>query len=311
MKRSAGIAALSITLVVQPASAQVESVPVGAHVRVAAATDLSRLEGTLLSSGRDSVAIATSPGVVRRLATASIMRFEVREKSRLAGARRGAMIGAPVGCLVVCGQSEELGGPAEIAGAVALWSALGAGIGALVRANAWRDVRLTARPVVVAEHPAATPAPAVKPGGSQLGPLPGTRVRLRLDSPAVRITGVVTRETADSLFVSSERMEQLQLSRQRVTALDVSEGVDHRKGAVRGVVGTIGVAAGIGAIVCVAHEGCGTEWGAKPGPGARLVWGSLLGGLAGTVLSPVGGVIGWNIGVERWSPWRRPLDRAP
>jgi hypothetical protein len=304
LTQSFGSAALVITLVA-PARAQLEFVPVGEHVRVTMAADLSRVEGTLLANGRDSIAVATSPGVVRRLATMSISRFEVREKSRLAGAWRGALIGAPVGCLVVCGQRNELGGAAEVAGAVGVWSALGAGIGALVRANAWRSVRLPPRPVIVAESPAPT-MPSARPSESgSIGPPQGTRVRLRLDPPAATVTGVVVNGTTDSLFLTTARMEQLRLSRQTLRSIEVSGGVDRGRGARRGILGTIGVAASIGAVVCAVQQRCGTEWGGHPGPGPRLVWGSLLGGAAGVALSPVGGVIGWNIGVERWMPWRR------
>jgi len=296
---------MSALLVAPAARAQLEFVPVGAHVRVTVATELPRVEGTLLATGRDSVAVATSPGVVRRLATISIIRFEVRERSRLAGAWRGALIGAPVGCLVVCGQGNELGGSAEIAGAVAAWSALGAGIGALIRANAWSTVRLAPRAVVVAESPAAARLPSVPFDTSAIGPPQGTRVRLRLDPPTAAITGVVVNETTDSLFVATTHMQQLRLARQTLRSIEVSGGVDRGQGALRGALGTIGVAAAVGGILCAAQPRCGTEWGGQPGPGPRLIWGSLLGGTAGIVLSPVGGVIGWNIGVERWTPWWR------
>lgn len=303
MTRSLRSAVLVTALVAPAAWAQIQSVPVGAHVRVAVSADLSRVEGTLLATGRDSVAIATSPGVVRRLATASITRFEVRERSRIAGARRGALIGLPIGCLVVCGQGNEVGGAAGIAGAVAVWSAMGAGIGALVRANGWRDVQLAPSPMI-AESRAVPLLPAQLSTTGSIGPPQGTRVRLRLDPAAATITGVVVDETADSLFIARASMAQLRLSRRAVTSIEVSDGVDHRKGAVRGVLATIGAAAAIGAVACGAQDRCGTEWGGHPGPVPRLIWGSLLGGVAGVVLSPVGGAIGWNIGVERWSPWR-------
>jgi hypothetical protein len=305
LTQSFGSAALVIALVAPAARAQIELVPVGAHVRITVATDLPRVEGTLLANGRDSVAVATSPGVVRRLAISSITRFELRERSWLAGALRGALIGAPVGCLVVCGQGNELEGSAEIAGAVAVWSALGAGIGALVRANAWRNVQLALRPVIVAESPVAARLWLEPSDTGSIGPPQGTRVRLRLDPPAATITGVVVNETTDSLFVTTARMEQLRLSRQTLRSIEVSGGVDRGHGALRGALGTIGVAAGIGGIACAAQQRCGTGWGGQPGLGPRLIWGSLLGGAAGVVLSPLGGVIGWNIGVERWMPWRR------
>jgi hypothetical protein len=55
--------------------------------------------------------------------------------------------------------------------------------------------------------------------------------------------------------------------------------------------------------LCARHSSAAARSGVgTPGPGPRLVWGSLLGGAAGVALSPVGGVIGWNIGVERWMP---------
>lgn len=301
----ASATALSLTLSAQAARAQLQSVPIGAHVRVTTATPFSRVEGTLLANSRDSIAIATSPGVVHALGTPSITRFEVRARSRLAGAKRGALIGAPLGCLIVCGQGKEaVGGPAEIAGAVALWSAMGAGIGALVGANAWTNMRLTPPSVIVAESSSGAQPSEPPSGTSALGPPVGSRIRLRLAAPIAKVTGVVVNGTTDSLFVTTARMDQLRVARREVTSIDVSSGVNHGQGALRGVLWTIGVAAGIGGIACAAQQKCGTEWGAHPGPVPRLIWGSLLGGGAGVVLSPVGGVIGWNIGVERWAPWR-------
>lgn len=133
---------------------------------------------------------------------------------------------------------------------------------------------------------------------------PGTRVRVT--APALgpsRPTGEVAALLPDTLVLARRGDDRLAIPNLRIDLIEVSQGLDRRRGAWKGAMLGALVGAGIGGIFgALGSQHLPTDVAASAGLG--FVGGGLLGG-------GVGAGTGALFAPERWQPYRIEHDAAP
>lgn len=141
---------------------------------------------------------------------------------------------------------------------------------------------------------------AAQADGAAAGPIPpGTRVRV--SAPTVfrgAVAGRVSHTVADTLFLAPRRSGLVAVPVSAITRTEVSRGVDHWEGALRGA--GIGALAGGGLFGFLVFAGDTNCDYCLPG---RDLQAAAVGAVIGAVLfTPLGAVIGAIRGYEHWGP---------
>jgi hypothetical protein len=129
----------------------------------------------------------------------------------------------------------------------------------------------------------------------------GTHVRLEAPRPNVRIDGTVKWQSADSIAVETQNSVWT-VSLASVRRIDVSGGLSHRDGAIRGMkIGALGLGGTIATLLVVAYlvdpnpDRGGADECINPGAAIPILAGAgaIVGGVAGLA-------IGGMVGAEHW-----------
>jgi len=129
----------------------------------------------------------------------------------------------------------------------------------------------------------------------------GTRVRVEAPGPNTRLTGTVTAQSADSIAIETTEATRT-VSLAWVRRVDVSRGVSHRDGAIRGMkIGGLALGGTIAALLLAGYfaspdNNCGGAdecFNFGPAPVLLVPVAAIVGGVSGAV-------IGSLVGAEHW-----------
>ncbi len=92
------LAGVVVGLASAPCSAQLADLMPGARIRMRVATSSGLTEGTIIARGADSMVVATLAGVQHRVSIPTLASVDLyRGRSRVLGARKGALWGIAIG----------------------------------------------------------------------------------------------------------------------------------------------------------------------------------------------------------------------
>jgi hypothetical protein len=154
MHRALGALAFLSMMMAPPVClhAQLADLVPGVRVRLRAPDYQQRIDGTVIARTGDSLLVANSGGGQYRITASSLTSLELyRGRSASKGAKRGALWGAGISTvlgllsLAVVDNSNEADSAVEaplLLTAVVFYTGVGAGVGALIKADDWQPMRL-------------------------------------------------------------------------------------------------------------------------------------------------------------------------